>query len=430
MRLTIPTSFAIASALGLALMAGSASAETTISFLHKWPEPQNMAFFTKAVKDFEAAYPDIKVDMNAVADEPYKDKIRVLMASHQVPDVFFSWSGEFGQKFARGGRAMDITSAVYDSDWKDRFSPASLGPFQYNGKQYGVPINVDAKYMLYNKKIFADNGITVPTTFQEFLDDCAKLKKAGVTPIAFGNQYPWAAAHYIGDLFAKLVPDDVRKADYALKTSEADLYTDLGNVKALDAFKTLNDDGYFNRGSNALTHAIARGSFLAGRTAMMYLELVEFVEVKDGTPLAKDGWDFFKLPGFPDGRGDQNMLTGAPDGFMISSETKHPKEAIEFLKFLTSVKEAQQYVSITGMTSSVKGAVTDENAGPMVRKGLEVLNAASGLALWLDTDMDARSTETLLAGSQAIIDGSQTPEQVMQAVRKTALLVQKEREQQ
>ena len=53
--------------------------------------------------------------------------------------------------------------------------------------------------------------------------------------------------------------------------------------------------------------------------------------------------------------------------------------------------------------------------------------AASGLALWLDTDMDARSTEVLLAGSQAILNGTETPEQVMAKVRETALAVQKER---
>ncbi|MCG8510377.1 MAG: hypothetical protein MI741_14210, partial [Rhodospirillales bacterium] len=83
---------------------------------------------------------------------------------------------------------------------------------------------------------------------------------------------------------------------------------------------------------------------------------------------------------------------------------------------------------ITGMTSSVKGAVTAENADERVLQGLEFLDAATGLALWLDTDMDARSTEVLLAGSQAILNGTETPEQVMEKVRKTAIAVKRERE--
>ena len=416
----------LASAMGVT-GATSAFADVTLSFMHKWPEPQNMAYFEPAVKEFEAANPDIKIKMEAVADEPYKDKIRVLMGSNQVPDIFFSWSGEFGKKFARNGRAYDITDYVYGDEWQKSFAEAALGPFKEKGKLYGIPINIDAKFMLYNKKIFADNGVEVPKTYQEFLDVCAKLKEAGVVPIAFGNQYPWAASHYLGELNAKLIPNEVRLADYALESDPDKLYTHPGYVQALNEFKKLNDKGYFNRGSNALTHGIARGSFLAGRNAMMYMELVEFTEVKPETKLAKDGWGFFPLPGIEGGEGDGKLLTGAPDGFMVSAETKHPEEAIRFLKFLTSPEQTRKYVEITGMTSAVNGSVTLDNATQQAVDGLKAINEASGLALWLDTDMDARSTEVLLAGSQAILNGTDTAEAIMKSVRETALAVQKER---
>ena len=78
---------------------------------------------------------------------------------------------------------------------------------------------------------------------------------------------------------------------------------------------------------------------------------------------------------------------------MVSAKTQHPKEALEFLKFLTSADQGGKYVKVTGMTSAVKGSITAQNADAMTLKGLDILNAASGLALWLDTDMDARSTE-------------------------------------
>lgn len=427
MQTRTATALLLAAAVGLAAGAAAAQDKITLKFLHKWPEPENMAYFEPAVAAFEASHPNIDIDMEAVADEPYKDKIRVLMASDQVPDVYFSWSGEFGRKFARGGRALDITDAVYGSDWKERFSEASLSPYKFNDRLYGVPINVDAKFMAYNKKIFADNGLQAPTTWGEFETALAKLKEAGVTPIAFGNQYPWAASHYIGELLGKTVPNDNRLADYELESSPDALYTHPGYVQALSIFKKLNDDGYFNRGSNALTHSIARGSFAAGKAGMLYFELVEFVGLA-GSQVEQDGWDFFRLPTPDNAAGDPGLLTGAPDGFMISSKTQHPAEAIEFLKFLTSIDQAKDYVKITGMTSSVNGSITAENAGPMVLKGLEELGRAKGLALWLDTDMDARSTEVLLAGSQAMLNGTETPEQVMAKVRETALVVQKERQ--
>ncbi len=94
------------------IAAGLAQDKTVVSFLHKFPEPENMAYFDAAVAEFEAANPTIDIVMEAVADEPYKDKIRVLMASDQVPDIYFSWSGEFGRKFAREGRTLDLTEAL------------------------------------------------------------------------------------------------------------------------------------------------------------------------------------------------------------------------------------------------------------------------------------------------------------------------------
>lgn len=412
---------------GMLALTANADDKVTISFLHKWPEPQNMKYFDQAVKDFEASHPNIDVKMEATADEPYKDKIRVLMASGKAPDVYFSWSGEFSRKFARGGQALDLTDAVMNSDWRDRLPESGLDAYKLNGKIYGIPLNVDAKFMVYNKAIFAKNGLEKPKDWGEFQAELKKLKAAGVTPIAFGNQYPWAAIHYIGDLNAKLVPMDVRRADYDLLADDAKLFTDPGYVQALTEFSNLQKNGYFNKGSNALTHDIARGLFGAGKAAMMYQELVEFVDI-DKTKLKEAGWDFFPLPPIAGGKGDQQIITGAPDGFMVSAKTEHPKEAIEFLKFLTSLDQAKAYTTITGMTSAVKGAVTADTAGPQVLAGLDILNHARGLALWLDTDIDARIADAYLTGSQAIINGTETPEQVMEKVRATALKVKKERQ--
>jgi len=412
----------------IALGAGAAHAqETTLSFLHKWPEPENMEYFEAAVAEFEEANPDIDVEMEAVADEPYKDKIRVLMASDQVPDIYFSWSGEFANNFNRAGRSLDITDAIYETDWLDAFSEASLGPFKFEGRQYGVPVNVDAKYMIYNTTIFEENGLEPPETFEDLIAICGTLTEAGVTPIGFGNQFPWAASHYLGEMIAKLVPNDVRVGDFALTRPAEELYTHPGYERALEALSRLEEEGCFNRGSNALTHAIARGSFTSGRTAMIFMQLVEFGRIAD-TPIDESGWDFFRFPAFEAGEGDQKMLTGAPDGFMISADTENEEAAIRFLRFLTSPEQARKYVDITGMTSSVKGSITEENADALTLKGLDILNDASGMALWLDTDMDARSTEAMLAGSQGIINGDETPANVMEEVRATAREVKAERE--
>ena len=216
--------------------AASSGEKVTIHFFHKWPEPEAMEFFNWAVTKFQEENPNITVEMEAVSDEAYKDKIRVLMTSGEVPDVYFSWAGEFSWKFARAGQALDLTDAFENSDWKDIVINSAVEPFKLDDKIYGIPMRVNAKFMVYNKAIFEQYGLSAPTTWDEFLSVCKTLKDNGVVPLGFGNEYPWASAHYIGDLNAKLVAQDVRMADYGL-TAEADtLFTDPGYVEALTAF--------------------------------------------------------------------------------------------------------------------------------------------------------------------------------------------------
>lgn len=402
----------------------AAQDQVTIRFFHKWPEPEHMDYYNWVINEFEKANPNIKVEMEAVADEPYKDKIRVVMASGEVPDIFFSWAGEFSWKFARAGRALPLDEYVYGTEWESDLIMSATVPYQWDGKLYGLPMRINAKFMIYNKEYFETYGLSVPTTWDEFLAVCATLKENKVIPIAFGNEFPWASSHYVGDFNAKLVPADVITADYLLQGEADTLFTHPGYVEALARFKLLNDEGYFNEGANALQHSLARASFVAGRTGMFYMELEEFQQVAD--QMGEDAFGFFPLPGGTGGEGDQNLLTGAPDGFMVSAETKHPEEAIAFLRFMLSPERGAEYVRMLGIPSAVVGAVNEETALPIVVAGVEAINRASGMALWLDTDIDIRIVEVYLPGMQALLTGSESPESVMQKVHEAAVAVQAE----
>lgn len=403
---------------------GAAQEPVTIRFFHKWPEPEHVEYYQWVIDEFQAANPNIKVEMEAVADEPYKDKIRVVMASGDVPDIFFSWAGEFSWKFAREGRALALDDAFYGTDWKDDVINSAAEPYKWEDKLYGLPMRINAKFMVYNKAMFEELGLSEPTTWDEFLANCEALKAADIVPLAFGNEFPWASSHYVGDFNAKLVPADVLKSDYLL-TGEADtLFTHPGYVEALSRFQALNTNGCFNEGANALQHSLARASFIAGRTAMIYVELEEFVTIAEG--MGEDAFGFFQFPSGTGGEGDQNLLTGAPDGFMVSAETEHPEEALAFLRFLLSPERGAEYVKRLGIPSAVVGAVSEETALPIVAEGVETINSASGMALWLDTDINIKIVEVYLPGMQALLTGSETPESLMQKVSEAAADVQAE----
>lgn len=394
----------------------SSSGPVEIKFLHKWPQPANMAYFEAIVKSFEAANPNIKIKMEAVADEPIKDKLRVLMGSDSQPDVYFSWSGEFAKKFVSSSNALDLTEALSsDPGWKDSFMKAGLEPFSFNGKNYGIPLRINGKFFVYNKALFDKYKLTEPATWDQFMSTCETLKKAGVVPIAFGNITPWAACHYLTGLNQKCVPQEVREKDYNPKSGE---FTDPGYIKALQYFKSLNDKGYFNKGVNSTEHNMMLETFAQGKQAMFYVELEEFQDVN--TKMAGKPWGFFPMPSIEKAPGNQNFLTGAPDGFMVSAKTQHPKEAIAFLKFLTSKESSAKLVSTLGWPSPVVGAVNAGNAPDFLVKGMEGVQKAEGMALWLDTDINIKISDVYLPDLQELLNGTKTPQQIMKEVQAVA----------
>ena len=403
-----------------------AQEKATLSFLHKFPEPNYIGYFEDVVKRFEAQNPNVSIRMEAVADDPYKSKIRVVMASGSVPDIFFSWSGEYAAQFVRAGRALDLTQALSGDAWKNRYTPAMLEPFRFDGKFYGVPLNQSVALFAYNKAHFAKVGASEPRTWSEFLDTCEKLKGGGITPIALGSQAPWTTVHYIGDLNAKLVPAAAREADYNLSAAPEALFRDPGYEQALAQFQELMQKGYFNRSPNAMTMAMVRGSFASGREGMLLTEIVQLAPMMKAK-VGEMGLGVFKIPAIEGGRGDQNAITGAPDGFLVGANTKHPKEAVAFLQFLTTPENGAAYTKATGRTSAVNGAVTADNATPETLRGVEMIREASAMSLWLDTVVEARVANAYLSGGQALLGGSQTPAQVMEKVRAAALEAKRER---
>lgn len=340
----------------------AAELEGKITFLHKYSDPRYAPYFDAVVAAYEAKNPKVDIEVQAESDQGVKDKLRVLAASNSLPDVYFSWAGDFTKKFVRGNLARDLSGDV-TGDWQSSFTPAALDAYTYDGKLYGVPITLDAKYLAYNKKLFADNGIAVPTTLEELLAACDTFKGKGIEPIAFGNQYGWPAIHYMTQLNYYDVPADTLATDYDPATGA---FTDPGYQKALEDFMTINSH-CLTPGSNGISHEAAQANFLAGKAAMQYIEAVEFnaLTEKGGAPADfAANWDFFKLPAPAAAAGDTGYLEGAPDGFLVNQSSEHPEIAIDFLRFLTNQENAQKLVADLGWLSPVQGSATAENTFP------------------------------------------------------------------
>jgi raffinose/stachyose/melibiose transport system substrate-binding protein len=408
-------------------LAVSGEKSGTLTIVTKFADPKYAPYFVSVAKAYEAANPKVKVDLQQVGDQPFKDKIRVLSAANQLPDIYFSWAGDFANKFVRAGLAADLTSVLGpDTEWGKTFTPASLKAFQYDGKTYGVPINLDGKYLAYNQAAFTKAGISAPpATFEELLTACGKLKAAGYTPIALGNQFGWPAIHYITQLNAYDVAADQLAKDYDPANGA---FTDPGYITALQQFKTLSDT-CSNPSANGLSHEAAQANLLSGKAAMQYIESLEFQVLTEKGGASKeiaDNWSFMRLPASASAAGDTKALTGAPDGFMVNAKSKQAALAVDFLKFFSSQQNASKMVKELGWLSPVAGSVSAENAFPQLVDTLEDMGQASQFAIWLDTVTHAEVASAYLSGVEGMLNGDRTPEQVMKGVQDAAAKAKKQ----
>lgn len=391
----------------------------TISVLTKFGLQQLSPFFTDAAKQYEKLHPGVKVELIQESDDSVKGKTKALVASNSLPDVYFTWTGSWGENFVRGKRAVDLTPVIGpDTEWGKTLAPAAVSAFQYGGKLYGIPLYLDAKFMGYNKSLFKKASVAEPKTFEDLLSACAALKKSGVTPVSFGNKEGWPGVHYAGQLLAYNVPQATLEKDFVPATAE---YTDPGYVASLKQFKQIVDECSDGSGTNGASYASALQQFSNGKSAMYYQEIIEFDQATADGALKREDFGFFKLPVPKDAKGDVKAIEGAPEGYMINTASKNIPLAIDFMRFVTSAENGKVLSAPPyGQPSATVGGYSADSMNPAVVDGLKVIADSSYLMPWLDTANPPRVAAAWLSGLQALVGGSMTPDEVMERVKEAA----------
>ncbi len=406
--------------------------KTILSLWTIWNTEPRQSALADIVKAFEAANPDITVQVTTHEPDAYKTAIRVALGGNQPPDIFFVWSGEkMLHSFVRGGNVADLTPDLEaDSGaWRARFPAASLDMYEFGGKTYGVPYLVQCTFLFFNKELFAKHGWSVPRTWPELLALCRQIRAAGLIPIALGNLQKWPAHHFPCVLAQRLMGADAVERQYDPTGPGA--YDDLAWAKSLEMFKQLLDAGAFPKSPNGVDRSAARVLFYSGKAAMFYTGTWDFSRLVKGGEAPEsfwEQWDFVNFPSVPGGKGEQGCLEGSPDGYVISAQSPHRAAAVKFLQHMTSVEQATGFVTKCQELVQVRGAVTEAIAGPKLAKYMKLVEAAPRISAWADTMMEESVAQAYMGGVQELLEGKAKPEQVMQRVRDRQREVRRELE--
>jgi multiple sugar transport system substrate-binding protein len=165
------------------LMAG-AQAKTTVEVMHYFSVQGQLDALNQIAKDFEAANPDIEIKFTYI---PFSDLVSHTLqtaAVHKPPAISCIDNPDV-LRVAKAGILKDISAEVSKlSTWSDTY-PGPKSAVSDGSHVYGVPIGSNSLAIFYNKKMFADAGVTdPPKTWDELRDDAGKTTKSPVYGLA------------------------------------------------------------------------------------------------------------------------------------------------------------------------------------------------------------------------------------------------------
>jgi multiple sugar transport system substrate-binding protein len=234
---------------------------TTLKFYHDKDPWQD--FFVEQGNLAESAI-GINWEVTPYSDTTsYQAAVLASLPTSDTPDFFTWWSGYRIEDLYAQGVLEDLsdvwTQAIADGNLPESLSAA----FTFDGAQYAVPSHVSYWVVFYNKKVFADNGVTVPTTWDEFTATAETLKGAGVTPFASTQTDRWPSFIWFEEMVLRTDPNF-----YVELTAGRAKYTDPTCVQAMETWRSLIEAEYFTSFDTDMTIDWP-GQFSSGEVAMI-----------------------------------------------------------------------------------------------------------------------------------------------------------------
>ena len=392
---------------------------TSLSFWHIMNYEGPREVLAEAVARFEAAHPDVTIEMETFANDAYKTKLAVEMASGTPPDIFFTWGGGTLAAYAEAEKVRDLTSTLEQRGWKSRFLPQALDMCRVGRGIYAVPVDLSAVLLWYNETLFTQRGINPPATYQGLIETCRNLRKSGLTPIALGNMKQWPGAfHFI--YLATRQGGSQLFFDAAAAKPGAD-FADPAFIEAGRKLRELVSIDAFSTGANGIDAQHARTQFLTGRAAMYLMGTWLVARVKNENPEFLNRMRCVPYPQIENGAGSTNTVVGGVNcAFAISAACRHPELAIELIGFLTDDTVAARWATIGRIPAlQVESAVLERLPAP-TRTAFDILSTADRLQPYYDQYLEPQLAEEHKKTTQELFAGTLGPEEAAERMKKCA----------
>jgi multiple sugar transport system substrate-binding protein len=308
----------------LSLFKGGKKQQVTLTYWGLWEDKQVMQ---PVISSFEKENPNIKIEYSLQDPKEYRERLLTRIENGSGPDIFRFHNTWYPML---SGVLLPIPTNVMDrSTFEKSFYSVAAHDLIQNGAIYGIPLEIDTLALYINKDLFSAAGLSAPATWQDLRssarlltvkDESGKIQTAGVAAGTFGN------VSHAPDITSLLF------AQNGVNLSNIKL-TDQRVVDALKFYTSFaqGEDSVWDSTLDPSLSAFSKGSL-----AMFFGYSWDYFNIKAANPNLP-----FEIVPVPQLSSDQSLNVASYWVEGVSSKSKNQKEALLFLKYLTS-KNSQE----------------------------------------------------------------------------------------
>jgi raffinose/stachyose/melibiose transport system substrate-binding protein len=246
----------------------AAPEKVTLTIWYLAGSPEEAQLVQDHANKWAEAHPGVTIDFTPYDYTSMNEGIKLALDSHTGPDVAYVSPGYTSHlALAKAGHLVDLTDIMTQKGWDKTASVDMIKYYNITGPVWGIPYDLAAVGVFYNKDIFAKEGLKPPETFQDFETILAKLKADGITPLALGGVDQWPIQQNWEALFEGNTPfEKLTCLEASDKTCGWNIPT---MVSSLEKLKEWVDKGYYNKDPLAVNAGDANASFIKGDIAMV-----------------------------------------------------------------------------------------------------------------------------------------------------------------
>jgi len=237
--------------------------EITLEFYHWFGADLGDTFIKDVNDQFHALYPNVTVEFETADTDTYEQVITTRLSANDAPDIFGVFPGTKFHPIAEAGYLMDLSNEAWVANLLDGAKFVS----SYDGKVMTMPVDANVIGVIYNKQIFADLGLDVPTDWEEFLAACETIKASGVAPLAVGLGEGWITQLIPYAMAPSAIYRDNMSFDASMYAGEAAFVGSAWEQMMAD-YLELEAMGYFNADPLGTGYDLANDMMANGESAI------------------------------------------------------------------------------------------------------------------------------------------------------------------